>query len=126
MMFDEYQDKAVETAIYPGQGTALGLLYCALGLSEAGEIQGKVKKLLRDEELFTEDEDDFGDIVFRPGLVSRPAREALSKELGDVLWYVAQMATELDLNLADIAEQNLERLTSRKRRGVLQGSGDNR
>ncbi len=60
------------------------------------------------------------------GEVTSERREAMSKELGDVLWYVAQLATELDLDLEEIAQQNLEKLLSRQRRGVLSGSGDDR
>jgi NTP pyrophosphatase (non-canonical NTP hydrolase) len=50
----------------------------------------------------------------------------MAKELGDVLWYVAQLASELGLELEDIARENLEKLSSRQRRGVLSGSGDER
>ena len=53
-------------------------------------------------------------------------RAAMSKELGDVLWYVAQLASELGLALEDVARENLEKLGSRQRRGVLSGSGDER
>ena len=60
------------------------------------------------------------------GRVSEERREALAKELGDVLWYLAQLATELDLDLDEVAELNLEKLLSRQRRGVLHGAGDDR
>jgi NTP pyrophosphatase (non-canonical NTP hydrolase) len=60
------------------------------------------------------------------GEVSEERRQAMSKELGDVLWYVAQIASELDLDLELIAQANLEKLLSRQRRGVLSGSGDER
>ena len=60
------------------------------------------------------------------GAVSPARREKMAKELGDVLWYVAQLATELELELEQIARQNLEKLLSRQRRGVLSGSGDER
>ena len=60
------------------------------------------------------------------GTVSEERREAMAKELGDVLWYVAQLASELELDLNEIAETNLEKLRSRQRRGVLSGSGDDR
>jgi NTP pyrophosphatase (non-canonical NTP hydrolase) len=50
----------------------------------------------------------------------------MAKELGDVLWYVAQIATELDLDLDDIGAANIDKLLSRQRRGVLSGSGDER
>jgi NTP pyrophosphatase (non-canonical NTP hydrolase) len=60
------------------------------------------------------------------GQVTDERRAAMSKELGDVLWYVSQIASELGLDLDEIASANLEKLLSRQRRGVLSGSGDER
>jgi NTP pyrophosphatase (non-canonical NTP hydrolase) len=60
------------------------------------------------------------------GEVTDERRQAMSKELGDVLWYVAQIATELGLELEDVAQANLDKLRSRQVRGVLSGSGDER
>ena len=108
--FNEYQTRTATTAIYPGQGEVTGLLYCALGLGEAGEVQGKAKKVLRDDD----------------GVLTDNKREAMAAELGDLLWYAAQLATELGVELGDIAQANLDKLAGRKARGVLQGSGDNR
>lgn len=110
MQFNEYQQKANETAIYPGKGTVMGLAYTALGLGESGEVQGKVKKILRDDS----------------GIISEQKRQAIKKELGDNLWYIAQTATELELTLDEIAEANVSKLSNRKKRGVLTGSGDDR
>lgn len=107
---DEYQARAKATAVYPGKGTWVGLVYAALGLGETGELQGKVKKILRD--------DNFE--------LSEDKRDALIGELGDVLWYCATMATELDILLSDVCRINLAKLGSRQERGVLAGSGDNR
>ncbi|WP_043654399.1 nucleoside triphosphate pyrophosphohydrolase family protein [Nocardia thailandica] len=107
---DGYQSRAADTAIYPGQGELTGLLYCALGLGEAGEVQGKVKKLLRD----------------HAGELTVVQRDAMGKELGDLLWYVAMTAHELGLSLGDIAVANLAKLASRRERGVLGGNGDDR
>jgi NTP pyrophosphatase (non-canonical NTP hydrolase) len=105
----DYQDRSRATAVYPGAGA--NLLYPTLGLcGEAGEVAEKVKKLVRDD----------------GGILTEERRAALSKELGDVLWYVAQLATEADLDLDEIATANLEKLLSRQRREVLQGSGDDR
>jgi NTP pyrophosphatase (non-canonical NTP hydrolase) len=59
-------------------------------------------------------------------VVRHERREALARELGDVLWYLSQLATEADLDLEEIAEDNLEKLLSRQERGVLRGSGDDR
>ena len=103
IFFDIYQDFTDSTAIYPPEK---GLEYTALGLaSEAGEFAGKVKKAIRDN---TYDAD------------------AMAAELGDVLWYLARAAAELDYHLSTIAEMNVEKLKSRKERNVLSGSGDTR
>lgn len=107
---DAYQNEAVKTAIYPGKGSITGLVYCALGLGEAGELQGKVKKIMRDDDM----------------ILTEEKRDAIAEELGDVLWYVANMASELGYTLEVIAYMNIIKLASRKERGVLQGSGDNR
>ena len=105
----DYQARARATAVYPGVGA--NLAYPALGLcGEAGEVAEKVKKMLRDD----------------GGVLSPERRAALAKELGDVLWYAAQVATEAGLDLDAIAEENLAKLGSRRDRGVLQGSGDDR
>jgi NTP pyrophosphatase (non-canonical NTP hydrolase) len=104
----EYQRQSRRTAEYPREAW---LVYPALGLAgEAGEVAEHAKKIIRDD----------------AGKVGDERRAAMSKELGDVLWYVAQLATELDLDLDEIAAQNLEKLFSRQARGVLSGSGDDR
>jgi NTP pyrophosphatase (non-canonical NTP hydrolase) len=106
MKLDEYQERAGETAIYPD-----GLNYPILGLAgEAGELCNKYKKILRDKG----GEADINDM------------DELAKELGDVLWYVAQIATELDTDLEVVARRNLMKLEDRQNRGVLGGSGDDR
>jgi NTP pyrophosphatase (non-canonical NTP hydrolase) len=112
MDFKTYQAAVGTTAIYPeaGTGSPLALAYVGLGLGEVGEVQGKLKKVIRDD----------------GGKVSEEKRVALLGELGDVLWYVARCASELDASLDFIASMNVEKLQSRKDRGVLQGSGDNR
>src|SRR5918999_368519 len=107
MNFSEYQSQSRRTATYPRAGA--DMTYPALGLcGEAGEVAEKVKKTLRDD----------------GGVLSDERREALSRELGDVLWYLSQLATEADLET--IAEENLDKLLSRQERGVLRGSGDDR
>ncbi|MEB3322896.1 MAG: nucleoside triphosphate pyrophosphohydrolase family protein [Synechococcaceae cyanobacterium] len=109
MDLQAYQRRSRETARYPHAGS--NALYPTLGLcGEAGEVAEKVKKVLRD-----------NDGRFDPGAV-----EQIALELGDVLWYVAQLATELDLRLEDIAEANLTKLASRAARNVIGGSGDRR
>lgn len=87
------------------------MAYPALGLAgEAGEVAEHAKKAIRDD----------------AGVVTEERRRAMAKELGDVLWYVSQLASELGLELEDIARANLEKLLSRQRRGALSGSGDER
>lgn len=118
--FNQYQLRARATAIYPkikieqsdgSWSDAVGWVYPALGLAdEAGECLGKIKKLIRD----------------KRGLVGDLDRIAIKKEMGDVLWYLAQLATEFEEDLGSTAMDNLEKLGSRKERGVLGGSGDNR
>ena len=108
MNFHEYQEQIKKFAIYPGAGTGNlnALSYTALGLAEeAGEYAGKVSKLIRDN-------------VFETNLAT--------KELGDVLWQLTRAATELNVSLADIAKQNIEKLEKRVKDGTLQGSGDTR
>lgn len=111
--FDDYQQLTATTAIYPeaGDGSAQALAYVALGLvGEAGEVANKVKKILRDSN----------------GVITDEVREALIGELGDVMWYVARLATELKTSSGNVAQENLNKLLSRKERGVLGGSGDQR
>jgi len=112
MNFNDYQTRVAETAIYPdsGTGSMLALAYVGLGLGEAGEVQGKIKKILRDQ----------------GGVVDDGNRVAIMKELGDLLWYVARACSELSLDMNAVAQQNIDKLADRRERGVLQGSGDDR
>jgi NTP pyrophosphatase (non-canonical NTP hydrolase) len=137
MKFSEYQAATQETAIYPGADGKLGdkleaavgslpeatltqiqplvkllaLGYVVSGLAgETGEVCEKIKKIIRDS----------------GGTITEEAKQAIGKELGDQMWYQAQLATLLGLDLGEIAAGNLEKLRSRKERGVLSGSGDNR
>jgi NTP pyrophosphatase (non-canonical NTP hydrolase) len=114
MKLSDYQARAHQTSLETCYGTdeVMGrLLYPTLKLAgEAGEFGEKVGKLLRD----------------KGGVIGPEDRKALADELGDVLWYVAEVATVLDVNLDDVAARNLEKLKSRAERGMLQGSGDNR
>jgi NTP pyrophosphatase (non-canonical NTP hydrolase) len=109
MDFQEYQKKSRETAIYPTVGK--GFVYPTMGLAgEAGEVSEKIKKLFRD----------------KNGVADGDTKRELEKELGDVLWYLSQIATELGLSLDEVAQKNIEKLFSRKERGALHGNGDNR
>lgn len=113
MGFIEYQKAAVATAEYPNRGS--NLIYPALGLvGESGETADKIKKLWRNKgktsaaELTTEE------------------RDGLIKEIGDVLWYAAALATELGVSLEYIAAENIAKLRDRQERGVIKSEGDNR
>ena len=109
MDFRDYQKLSCKTAIYPQKGK--NFIYPTLGLAgEAGEVAEKIKKVLRDNQ----------------GIIDQPRKEEIAKELGDVLWYLAQIATELDLSLEEVAKGNLKKLSSRQKRKRLSGSGDNR
>jgi NTP pyrophosphatase (non-canonical NTP hydrolase) len=109
MNFNDYQTKSRMTAKYPVIGHAV--IYPTLGLvNEAGEVAGKIKKVFRDKD----------------GEINAETKSALKAELGDVLWYLAQVATELDLTLDEIAEYNIAKLMDRLDRGKIQGDGDNR
>lgn len=112
MDFNDYQAETHATAIYPmaGSGTITALAYVGLGLGEAGEIQGKIKKIMRDDN----------------GVLTEAARIAIAKELGDLQWYVARCASEISIPLDTIAQMNLDKLSARKEKGTLQGSGDDR
>jgi NTP pyrophosphatase (non-canonical NTP hydrolase) len=109
MDFKEYQEKSRKTAIYPNIGD--NFIYPTLGLAgEAGEVAEKIKKVIRD----------------KGGVVDDETRELIKKELGDVLWYVSQLATELKLSLDDIGETNIKKLYDRLERGKISGNGDSR
>lgn len=113
---NEYQQRALETAVYSDE---FKVIYPALGLAgESGEVADKVKKVLRDT------------VVVRDsrGTIQVPSdkREQIAKELGDVCWYVATLAWDLGYSLEEIAEMNYAKLKSRQERGRISGSGDNR
>jgi NTP pyrophosphatase (non-canonical NTP hydrolase) len=109
MDFNEYQQRSRATAQYPAIGHPV--IYPTLGLvNEAGEVAGKIKKVFRD----------------KNGEINSETREALKAELGDVLWYISQVCTELNLSLDDVAESNLSKLLDRQARGKIRGDGDNR
>lgn len=102
--FESYQDFVKSLAVYPDSAR---IMYPCLGLAgEVGEVCEKVKKHIRDGRVLD--------------------KEDLTKELGDVLWYLSAVALDLGISLKDVAETNITKLTSRKERGVIHGSGDNR
>ncbi|MDC2975049.1 nucleoside triphosphate pyrophosphohydrolase family protein [Prochlorococcus sp. AH-736-K09] len=109
MDFKTYQKRARETAQYPNLGS--NNIYPTLGLvGEAGEVAEKVKKVLRD----------------KKGIFDQDSKNAIKKELGDVLWYISNLCTELDFTLDEVAAQNLEKLRLRAAKGMISGSGDDR
>lgn len=107
MSMDEYQQAALETAVYPEE---YRIIYPALGIAgEAGEVADKVKKVIRDYGSFTDER-----------------KREIVKEIGDVLWSCAVLANDLGYTLEKVGMMNIEKLKSRKERGVICGSGDNR
>ena len=108
MTFNEYQNEAAQTAVYSDNSK---IIYPALGLSnEAGEVLGKIKKVLRDNN----------------GVYSPASVVEIGKEIGDVLWYIAALSRDLGLDMNAIAENNIAKLKDRMNRDVIQNSGDNR
>lgn len=106
MQANDYQEATRATAIYPKDDA---VVYTILGLgNEAGELQGKYKKFLRDAQKWDD------------------TKEMLIDELGDVLWYAARLADELGFDLSEVMERNLGKLKGRQARGTLSGSGDHR
>lgn len=108
MTLNEYQIEAAKTACY---GEKNSIIYPTLGLcGEAGEVSEKVKKILRDKD----------------GVFSEETKSELAKEIGDVMWYISALARDLGFTLEEIGQRNIDKLRSRKERGVIHGSGDNR
>ena len=109
MDFKTYQKKARITAQYPDLGS--NNIYPTLGLvGEAGEVAEKVKKVIRD----------------KKGIFDEESKLGIKKELGDVLWYLANLCTEFNFSLEEVAFQNLEKLRKRADKGKISGSGDDR
>ncbi len=107
---DDYQKACRENVLYKTGGIG-GLVYATLGLNgEAGEVAEKVKKLLRDKE----------------EKITPEYRQEIVKELGDVFWYLSNVAYELGVTLSDVANINIEKLRSRAKRNQIKGEGDNR
>ena len=118
MNINDYQRCTNDTAIYPGQGTMEGMFYLAMKLAgEAGEVAEKIAKLMRDEGVRADTP---------TAELSSSAIQGLVKELGDVEWYVAQVAEQIGVTMSLVLNENLLKLADRKARGTLQGSGDDR
>ena len=115
MNFNDYQKLAKKTDYFSSKNERKifgnNLVNATLGLAgESGEFADKIKKLYRD----------------RKGKMDVATKQDLIHELGDILWYIAKMARELDVKLDDVARLNIEKLMSRKKRGVITGQGDHR
>ena len=109
MELNDYQRESRKTALYPDLGC--NVIYPTLGLvGEAGEVADKLKKILRD----------------KSGVFDKDSKDSIKLELGDVLWYISQLSSELGYELQEVADANLQKLRSRKQRGKIQGSGDDR
>lgn len=114
MNFDDYQKQAHKLAEYKkiNEAKIPIWLFTALGLAgETGEILEKFKKYLR---------------TYGTAPIPETLRDDIQAELGDVLWYLSELAKSLGINLSDIASYNIKKLKDRKKRGVLIGEGDNR
>lgn len=108
MTTEEYENIIEKTAVYPHN---IGVMYCALGLcGEAGEVAEKIKKIYRDKE----------------GVIGWQEKEAIVKEMGDVLWYITALANELGVSLSHIMDTNYNKLIERRVTNTLHGDGDNR
>jgi len=104
----DYQRIAINSAVYPEDKA---LEYLILGLvSESGEVAGKYKKIIRD----------------KYGLMDPESKAEIADEIGDVLWYLTMLATELGYSLDTISINNAVKLSDRMSRGVIRGSGDKR
>jgi len=110
LSFAAYQKEVVATRIYPDRGTVGNIFYAALGLGEAGEVQNKVKKIVRDD----------------GGELTEERRQAILKECGDTLWYLADLVDHCGSSLQEVALRNLLMLRERKKQDKLRGDGDNR
>ncbi len=110
MDFNEYQKKAYATATF-AQSDFDTIVYLALGIAgESGEVVEKVKKVMRND----------------GGKISDEKKEAIKLELGDVLWYLSQMAQALDIPFEEVAQANIDKLADRRKRGVICSEGDSR
>lgn len=124
---DFYQEVASGSAVYPGQGSPLGLMYCALKLNgEAGELAEHVGKAMRDDGFGITVTELDGTPLEKITYMTPERRALIIKEVGDNLWYLSAICRELGIKLSEAAVGNLEKLSDRQKRGVLRGSGDER
>ena len=111
MNFDEYQKQATKTAQFKGRTREYAIMYSCMGLAgETGEVIEKVKKVMRN----------------NYGKMSAEERYQIKMEIGDVLWYLSQVARFSGVSLEDAAKANVKKLADRRKRGVISSEGDNR
>jgi len=114
MDFKEYQKFTAKTAIYPKKGK--NFIYPTLGLvGEAGEVAEGALSAESGEDLGVEAEKIKKVLRDNKGKITSEHKKEIAKELGDVLWYISQLAAELKISLNDIANQNMKKLSSRKK-----------
>lgn len=135
---DHYQQIATKSAIYPGKGTPFGLMYVALGLAEAGEVQNKVKKAFRDDNImefewnraeaseYPDDPSARTDAYVKFNPLTTERKKQIVKELGGVFWYFATTCNEIGVKMSEVALSNLDELCGRTERNTLSGDGDER
>lgn len=111
-IISRYIEVTRETALYPeaGSGSIMALAYVGLGLGEAGEVQGKLKKVIRDDN----------------GVITEERRQEILDEVGDIIWYTVRLCDELNVGFDAVLTRNIEKLLDRKERNVIKGSGDKR
>jgi len=111
MNFDEYQKLATRTADFSGKPGDYPLMYCCMGLAgETGELIEKIKKVMRNDD----------------GHMTDEKREKIKLEIGDVLWYLSQVARLSGISFQESAEANVKKLADRRERGVIRSEGDTR
>ena len=128
MKLNDYQNKAMSTCM----GSSRNMSYMAMGLtSEVGEFMGKIAKAIRKGDVYIGSEANESDLHYTIGFMADPDRcceweSDLKHELGDILWFAAGIAEVMGWTLEEVAQENIDKLASRQKRGVIDGNGDNR
>ena len=128
MKLNDYQNKAMSTCM----DSSRNMSYMAMGLvSEVGEFAGKIAKAIRKRDVYIGNNDQDSDLLYTIGFMADPDRcceweSDLKHELGDILWFAAGIAEVMGWTLEEVAEENISKLASRQKRGVIDGNGDNR
>lgn len=120
MTLKEYQKRAMETCLPESKNELYMLMELA---EECGELHGKFAKAIRHGSIRF-DGNEFVSNMSATDYVDW--LDSVIREIGDVLWGLAGLASVLEVSLDEIAEENLKKLASRKKRAVIDGAGDNR